>query len=268
MQHKYLRHKCLRIWGEIAKLNVTECELSNWIAKINVAKSLKIWPNANIYVAKSNAHVHMHIGNLSSYIYKEFRVYKDTFIQIFPNSENFGVSFSTTAFHSRRLFFNLFLLWKKKMKKWRKKKILIRKQNRKNYVAKVLIKLQFAKIYVAKSIFSELWFANIYVTFFYTRINLWPSGISSVCFFFFFFFFLYIQKIKVTTHNKVKWKILTHGQIRTHKQTIQNNRYQSRTPQGTMWYRQSPGPKLCMFQHKCLLMDKTFCELWFFAYYR
>ena len=34
-----MRHKCLRIWGEIAKLNV--------------AKSLKIRPNANIYVAKS-----------------------------------------------------------------------------------------------------------------------------------------------------------------------------------------------------------------------
>ena len=65
MRHKYLRHKCLRIWGEIAKLNVAECELSNRIAKINVAKSLKIWPNANIYVAKSNA---QHIGNLSSYI--------------------------------------------------------------------------------------------------------------------------------------------------------------------------------------------------------
>ena len=24
MRHKYLRHKCLRIWGEIAKLNVAE----------------------------------------------------------------------------------------------------------------------------------------------------------------------------------------------------------------------------------------------------
>ena len=42
MRHKYLRHKCLRIWGEIVKLNVAECELSNRIAKINVAKSLKI----------------------------------------------------------------------------------------------------------------------------------------------------------------------------------------------------------------------------------
>ena len=48
MRHKYLRRKCLRIWGEIAKLNVTDCELSNLIAKINVAKSLKIWSNANI----------------------------------------------------------------------------------------------------------------------------------------------------------------------------------------------------------------------------
>ena len=60
--------------------------------------------------------------------------------------------------------------------------------------------------------------------------------------FFFFIFFLYIQKIKVTTHNKFEIKILTHGQIRKLNQTIQNNRYQSRTPQGTMWYRQSPGP--------------------------
>ena len=59
---------------------------------------------------------------------------------------------------------------------------------------------------------------------------------------FIYFFFLYIQKIKVTTHNKFEIKILTHGQIRTLNQTIQNNRYQSRTPQGTMWYRQSPGP--------------------------
>ena len=68
MRHKYLRHKCLRIWGEIAKLNVAECELSNWIAKINVAKSLKILPNANIYVAKSNAHMPKLLRNLSSYI--------------------------------------------------------------------------------------------------------------------------------------------------------------------------------------------------------
>ena len=60
--------------------------------------------------------------------------------------------------------------------------------------------------------------------------------------FFFFFFFLYIQQIKDTTHNKSKRKILTHGQIRTLNQTIQINRYQSRTPQGTMRYRQSPGP--------------------------
>ena len=59
---------------------------------------------------------------------------------------------------------------------------------------------------------------------------------------FFFFFFFYIQQIKVTTHNKSKRKILTHGQIRTLNQTIQNNRYQPRTPQGTMQYRQSPGP--------------------------
>ena len=68
MRHKYLRHKCLRIWGEIAKLNVTECELSNGIAKINVAKSLKIWPNANIYVAKSNVHMPKLLRSLSSYI--------------------------------------------------------------------------------------------------------------------------------------------------------------------------------------------------------
>ena len=39
----------------------------------------------------------------SSYIasYKEFRVDKDTFIQIFPNNENFGISFSTAAIYSR-----------------------------------------------------------------------------------------------------------------------------------------------------------------------
>ena len=60
--------------------------------------------------------------------------------------------------------------------------------------------------------------------------------------FFFFFFFFYIQQIKDTTHNKSKRKILTHGQTRTLNQTIQNNRYQPRTPQGTMRYRQSPGP--------------------------
>ena len=123
MQHKYLRHKCLRIWVEIAKLNVAECELSNWITKINVAKSLKLWPNANIYVGKSNVHMPKLLRNLSCYIYKEFRVYKDTFIQIFPNNENFGVSFSTTAIYSRlgRVFFYIFLLWKKKLKKLRKK---------------------------------------------------------------------------------------------------------------------------------------------------
>ena len=68
MRHKYLRHKCLRIWCEIAKLNVAECELSNGIAKINVAKSLKIWPNAKIYVAKSNVHMSKQPRNLSSYI--------------------------------------------------------------------------------------------------------------------------------------------------------------------------------------------------------
>ena len=50
------------------------------------------------------------------------------------------------------------------------------------------------------------------------------------------------EQIKDTTHNKSKRKILTHGQIRTLNQTIQNNRYQPRTPQGTMRYRQSPGP--------------------------
>ena len=43
---------------------------------------------------------------------------------------------------------------------------------------------------------------------------------------FFIFYFLYSQKSKI--------KILTHGQIRTLNQTIQNNRYQPRTPQGTM----------------------------------
>ena len=68
MRHKYLRHKCLRIWGEIAKLNVIECELSYRIAKINVAKSLQIWPNANIYVAKYNVYMPKLLRNLSSYI--------------------------------------------------------------------------------------------------------------------------------------------------------------------------------------------------------
>ena len=37
---------------------------------------------------------------------------------------------------------------------------------------------------------------------------------------FFIYFFIYIQQIKVTTHNKFKIKILTHGQIRTLNQTI------------------------------------------------
>ena len=59
---------------------------------------------------------------------------------------------------------------------------------------------------------------------------------------FFFFFFYIFSKIKDTTHNKSKRKILTHGQIRTLNETIQNNRYQPRTLQGTMRYRQSPGP--------------------------
>ena len=54
MRHKYYRHKCLGIWGEIAKINIT--------------KSLKIWPNANIYVAKSNVHMPKLLRNLSSYI--------------------------------------------------------------------------------------------------------------------------------------------------------------------------------------------------------
>ena len=63
----------------------------------------------------------------------------------------------------------------------------------------------------------------------------WEMGIK-----FFSFFYIYILKIKVPTHNKGERKILTHGQIRTLNQTIQNNRYQTRTPQGTMWY--SPGP--------------------------
>ena len=54
-----------------------------------------------------------------------------------------------------------------------------------------------------------------------------------VFFCFFLFCFLYIQKIKVTTHNKFKIKVLTHGQKRTLNQTIQNNRYQPRAPQGT-----------------------------------
>ena len=68
MRYKYLRHKCLRIGGEIAKLNVAECELSNGIAKINVAKCLKLWPNAKNYVAKSNVHMLKLPRNLSSYI--------------------------------------------------------------------------------------------------------------------------------------------------------------------------------------------------------
>ena len=51
--------------------------------------------------------------------------------------------------------------------------------------------------------------------------------------FFLIFFFIYIQKIKVTTHNKFKIKVLTHGQKRTLNQTIQNNKYQPRAPQGT-----------------------------------
>ena len=54
MRHNYLRHKCLRIWGEIAK--------------INVAKALKIWLNAKIYVVKSNVHMPKLPQNLSSYI--------------------------------------------------------------------------------------------------------------------------------------------------------------------------------------------------------
>ena len=121
MRHKYLRHKCLWIWGEIAKLNVAECKLSNWIAKINVAKSLKIRPNANIYVAKSNVHMPKLLWNLSSY--KEFRVYKDTFIHIFPNSENFGVLFSTTAIYSGlgRVFFIFFSCERRKWKNDEKK---------------------------------------------------------------------------------------------------------------------------------------------------
>ena len=49
---------------------------------------------------------------------QQVSVQKDTFIQIFPNSENFGVPFSTTAIYSKlgSIFFYLFLFWKKKMK--------------------------------------------------------------------------------------------------------------------------------------------------------
>ena len=87
-------------------------------------------------------------------------------------------------------------------------------------------------------------FQNLPCTWCVIRYTILPSFaiIAPHIYIFFIFFFLYIQQIKDTTHNKSKRKILTHGQIRTLNQTIQNNRYQPRTPQGTMRYRQSPGP--------------------------
>ena len=123
----------MRIWGEIAKLNVAECEVSNWIAKINVAKSLKIWPNANIYVANSNVHMPKLPRNLSSYIYGISSL--ERYFHTYTSKQwEFGVSFSTTA--NLFLYFSLVKEDNEKMKK-KNQNIQIKKQNRKNLCRKI-----------------------------------------------------------------------------------------------------------------------------------
>ena len=140
-----MRHKYLRIWNEIANLNVAECELSNWIAKINVAKSLKIWPNANIYVAKSNVHMPKLPRNLSSYI-RNFEFIKILSYRHFQ-TVRILVSFSTTAIYSRlgSVFFLSFSLVKEENEKIKKKNIQLRKQNRKNLCRKIFDKASIRK---------------------------------------------------------------------------------------------------------------------------
>ena len=69
MRHKYLRHKCLRIWGEIAKIKYRRMRAIKLNRKNKCSKIFKIWPNANIYVAKSNVHMSKLPSNLSSDIY-------------------------------------------------------------------------------------------------------------------------------------------------------------------------------------------------------
>ena len=100
MPHKYLRHKCLRNWDEIAKLNVTECELSNWIAKINVVKSLKIFLNA-----KSNVHT---VDPRFNELWRDREILFDIY-----NEGSLNPNFSKNGSEREdKLFFDAFILLK------------------------------------------------------------------------------------------------------------------------------------------------------------